>query len=229
MRIIRERQLMIEMNRWLLELTTEILMKTDSNEVKEIRWGIIRDMACYQTSGPGRNYLLSYWLEEKYDIENKGGGNFSDIIMGRPMMWCMKTLPFHVDPVKCNQMMDKGGIITGIIELIDIGEIYRLRLKELGVMQLTVVNSYDVGKIDWILKTSEKMLKHILTDDKGDKKKEEKRGHLIPRMRTGSAGLIAVLFGIISGKDSNKNGLIKGKRKAIQFFQCLEFKTISKL
>ena len=37
---------------------------------------------------------ISYWLEEKYDIENKGGGNFSDIIMERPMMWSIKTLPF---------------------------------------------------------------------------------------------------------------------------------------
>ena len=242
-----------ETNRWLLELTTEIMIKLQTEmdtakdrargrtealtEVQEIRYAVIRDMASYQTSAPARNYLLSYWLEEKYDIENRGGGNFSDIIMGRPMRWSMKTLPFHVDPVRCRVVLDEDEMITGVIELGDVGEIYKFRLKRVGVMQLTMIgkDEYDEadGDIDWVLRTSDKALKYILTDggDQDDNKGKEKvkSGHFIPRIRTGAGALIAVLFGMVSGGDAEKNGLIKGKEKAVQFFKCLEFKTIAKL
>ena len=204
------------------------------NIVKKIRYEIIRDIASYQTSAPARNYLLSCWLEEKYDIENIGGGNFSDIIMGRPIEWSIKTLPFHVDPIKCKQNLNRNIINTGIIQLCDIGKIYRLKLKQYGVMELIEINNiYNDKSIDWILKTKEKILKYILTDNNkkrgGDNKEKIKTGHMIPRIRTGCGALIAVLFGIIAGKDAHKNGLIKGKGKAIEFFKCLEYKVVSKL
>eukprot|EP01083_Nonionella_stella_P034043 93200_1 len=216
-------------NRWLLELTTQLMMKMDCTQIREIRYQIIRDMASYQTSSPARNYLLSCWLEEKYDIELTGSGNFSDIIKGRPIEWTMRSLPFHVDPVKCKEI----AMITGIIELCDIEQIYRLRLKDVGVMQLTLVDGYDVKEqcIDWILRTEEKRLKYMLANagnTKGEKKEVDK-GHMIPRIRTGSGGLIGTLFAIVAGKEAAKNGLIKGQLKAIQFFRCLEYNVISKL
>eukprot|EP01084_Bolivina_argentea_P065829 120008_1 len=240
-------------NRWFLELTTQLIIRLNSdeikneynenklieflNEIKEIRFLIIRDMASYQTSAPARNYLLSYWLEEKYDIENVGGGNFSDIIMGRPISWSINTLPFHVDPIKCKQILNDNGI-TGIIELCDKNQIYKFVIKNIGVMSVNMIDYYRNDKsIDWILKTNEKILKAILTNDTNAKpqtaeqkqgdREEDKRGHLIPRIRTGSGALIAILFGML--RDPAKNGIIKGESKAVQFFQCLEFATISKL
>eukprot|EP00484_Ammonia_sp_Unknown_P029262 CAMPEP_0197027746 /NCGR_PEP_ID=MMETSP1384-20130603/7619_1 /TAXON_ID=29189 /ORGANISM="Ammonia sp." /LENGTH=658 /DNA_ID=CAMNT_0042456645 /DNA_START=43 /DNA_END=2019 /DNA_ORIENTATION=- len=227
-----------DVNRWLLELTTQVMMNEDSERVRELRYDIIRDMASYQTSGPARNYLLSWWLEEKYDLELKGSGNFSmkDIILSRPVEWTLVTLPFHVHPAKCREVMENSsGMITGVIELCDVKQVFRVRLKRIGVMQMTPLkDGYDVNdaSIDWVLRTNEMTLKHILTDDKprGDTQAQpEETGHMIPRVRTGSGGLISVLFGLIASKRSEKNGLVKGKRKAMQFFSCLETKVISKL
>ncbi len=186
-------------------------------------------MASYQTSAPARNYLLSYWLEEKFDIESMGGGNVKDITMNRPKWPALSTMPFHVDPVKCQRTIKR--MITGIIELCDVQQIFRMRLKEQGMMYMQQVDGYNVedDDVDWVLKTNERVIKHVLANTNPKQKKPQKTGHMIPRIRSGSGAVIAVLYGMVAGKDAQKNGLIKGQRKAAQFFGCLEFAVVSKL
>ena len=215
------------------------------DRVKEIRWAVIRDMASYQTSAPARNYLLSYWLEEKYDIESSGGGNVEDIVMKRPKWPVLSTMPFHVDPIKCQQNIK--GVITGIIEMCDIQQIFKMRLKEEGVMYMQQVDAYEANDddIDWILKTKELDLKQLINTAISKSKNGSnglKRGHMIPRIRSRPGVLMAVLLGMVTGmvsvvsaNNSNSNGshsangLIKGRDKALEFFGCLEFAVISKL
>lgn len=149
--------------------------------------------------------------------------------MKRPKWPVLSTMPFHVDPVKCQQNIK--GVITGIIEMCDIQQIFKMRLKEEGVMYMQQVDAYEAsdGDIDWILKTNEQVIKLLMANVGAKGKKAVKTGHLIPRIRSGSGAIIAILFGMVSGKDAQRNGLIKGQRAAVQFFGCLEFAVVSKL
>ena len=173
-------------------------------------------------------------------MEGKSGANLSDLVRKRPLAWMVRSIPFHVDPLRCRQVL--RNTVTGVLELCDVRQVFRMRLKAVGVMHMDEVEAYEEGDaaIDWILRTNERTLKYVMTKDAGKKEKKEekeaeeeeeekKAGHMIPRIRTGAGALIAILHGMVAGKEAKKNGLVKGQGKAVQFFRCLEFAVISKM
>jgi len=249
-----------DMNRYILEMSLlvkqyindKMSYNTNKNEVEmmkgyldkimEIRWNVAKDMASYQISAPGRNYLLSYILEEKYDIESKHGDT-SQLVLNIPIQYVIQAWAFHVDPLKARFALKKAkkSNIKGVIMIKDTNKLLTLNLKNIGVICLKYFDLNDktnsdiklnvlTTKADWVFYTKEKALKNILVNSRNKKRANiGKRGHNIPRIRSIPAAFAGVVQGIFKSDNAIKNGLIKGKDKAILFMKSLEIKTLSKL
>ncbi|ETO16271.1 hypothetical protein RFI_21086 [Reticulomyxa filosa] len=107
------------------EIATATEKQKWENEILETRWKVMRDIASRSFSANGRNYLISHWLEEQFQLSFQPSSQGSEVPKFLPVAWFLDNLRTKINPASCDEHFN----CTVVVKITDDTNIYLLQVR----------------------------------------------------------------------------------------------------
>ena len=137
-------QVALNEERWILEMVTSLLTYYDQSsdqqcdswlKLSELRWKILQNYAGKSVSANGRNYFISQYLEERFDIQLEEQALDESLIKSVSVEWLLEGLRFKIQPERILLDGDFALELVTNLKFIDSGLMWQLKIRNGGVFR----------------------------------------------------------------------------------------------